>query len=254
MKKSRSLLLPLIAALAVSSILPASAQDVIYREVFGRSGTGSSVVSVYNWEAYGVNGVDETANTNNAGVSADGPGVGSFSNINSLPAVNSGVTGTTPTNDGRTFFFNNASFLAYTTEYAVDRSIFTINTISWDQRGTGPALSAAVQIGGSWYVSQALPNPNATGVWNTSVLDFGTATWSTLDFTAGSTLAIGSATALPSGNLTAFGFYAASGASGGTRIDGFTITAVPEPSTYGIIFGVGLIALAVARRRAGTRA
>ncbi len=255
MKTSFPRLVAVALATLAANILPLSAQTVIYREVFGReAGTGNTSFSTYAWQVFGPGVDSEGANTpafdysasfGNAGISPEATaGTGSFSNINSLPSVNSDPTGTQPLDNGRTFLFLE-NFLTFTEEYVVDRSLFTVTDMTWDQRGTGPALSAAVRIEGQWYVSQTVPNTNAAGVWDTASFDFATATWTTLDFTAGFTLALGSATVLPEGNLSAFGLYAPSGGGGGSRFDGFTINAVavPEPSTLAFL---GAAALGVA--------
>ncbi|MBC8009301.1 MAG: PEP-CTERM sorting domain-containing protein [Burkholderiales bacterium] len=247
--------LRLLAALAaVSLVSAASAQSVIYREVFGRTaGTGNASLSTYNWLGYsGATAVNESASFGNFGIAPEGTaGSGSFSNVNSLAAVNSGAV--TPVDNGRTFFFGSGIFLAYTTEYTVNRSTNSITTITWDQRNDGPALSAAVQIGGNWYASSTVPGGGGGTAWSVASLNFQTTSWTAVNFTAGSTLSIGATTVLPAGDITGFGIFGPTArGTTGARLDGYTInaTAIPEPSTYAALVGAAVLGLAACRRRA----
>lgn len=249
MKSPQICQLAALAAVSVAAASTSHAQSVIYREVFGNSGGSVDIRTLpnaYGWETYASNGGQFSSN--NAIVSAD---TTSPSNLASLPAVNSGATGNTPLDNGRTFFGGVTSrFLSYTSEYVVDRSAFTVNTIQYDQRGTGPAVSVAVRIDGSWFVSASIANDNANNVWSTVSHNFATTTWSNLNFTAGSVLSIGSSATLPAGNITAFGIYSESNFNG-VRMDGFTInaTAIPEPSAFAALAGLGALGLVVSRRR-----
>ncbi|MCD8483286.1 MAG: PEP-CTERM sorting domain-containing protein [Verrucomicrobia bacterium] len=54
---------------------------------------------------------------------------------------------------------------------------------------------------------------------------------------------------LPSGSITAVGVYHYMAAGAITRFDNFTVTAIPEPSTYAAIFGALALGLIALRRR-----
>ncbi|MBC8041553.1 MAG: PEP-CTERM sorting domain-containing protein [Opitutaceae bacterium] len=255
MKSPRQYLITSVIALSLASGTTAFSQSVIYREVFGRAtGGGNTSFSTYNWQVFtGTAATDESTAFGNTGISPEGTAnSGSFSNVNNLAAVNSGAV--TPVDNGRTFIFTVNTAFVFTNEYTVNRTANTISTITWDQRSdAGGNFSAAVQIGGNWYVSAAVAKPAVNGTnWGVVSLDFQNTTWSTLSFTGGSTLALGSSTSLPlTGDITGFGWYASTGAAN-SRLDGFTInafSAVPEPSTYAALAGASVLGFAACRRR-----
>ena len=101
-------------------------------------------------------------------------------------------------------------FFVWTDEYTLDRDAHEIDNMNWQQSFSEPqgdVTRAAVRIDGQWYVSDL--SHNAINGWDIKSIDFRSTTWSTLDFTPGTTLAIGSQSglALPDGDIGAFGIY-----------------------------------------------
>lgn len=155
-------------------------------------------------------------------------------------------------------------WLAYTTFEA-----FTPTTVTWAAgNSTANALvRLAVQSGGSWYATEAtfttaaLTLANFQNAAEAKSFDFGNnlaaANWRTITFTPGSELTLGSAGSVSSSfgaDITALGFFVEHVAASTVRIDNLFIdgspaSAVPEPSTYALIFGAAAIGLAGWRRK-----
>jgi hypothetical protein len=78
---------------------------------------------------------------------------------------------------------------------------------------------------------------------------FTTSSWSPLNFTAETTLNVGGTTqALPEGNVSAFGVYAAKTTDKYVRFDTYEVAAVPEPGALAFLAAGGLM-LASRRRK-----
>jgi hypothetical protein len=120
----------------------------------------------------------------------------------------------------------------------------------------------------NWFVSRedyqmttAIPSGSGFEVGNIGIsANFADLTWASLSYdglidSASSGFAIiTDATALtevalPTGNITALGVYNWNSINSSTRFDDFTITAVPEPSTYAALLGLAALGLAAWRSR-----
>jgi hypothetical protein len=109
-------------------------------------------------------------------------------------------------------------------------------------------LKIALKINDVWYVSRAVMNspPEANTVINVAVHSVG---WNSLNFVSGSTLSEGGSTTLPlSGTVQAIGVFDASTTSGAAvRVDNFTVQAIPNPATVGMV-GISTIGLRILKR------
>jgi len=118
--------------------------------------------------------------------------------------------------------------------------------------GGGTANSFSVPSG-SWYLASASFVKSATlNVWDVSasVVDFGVS-----GLTPGVTLSSVSGTITQAGTYGASGLYAGVNFRNGfgntrfTTLDTFTASAIPEPSAFAAIAGLGVLGLAASRRR-----
>jgi hypothetical protein len=243
-------------------VLPAGAraQTVLYRQIFANTTPGATANQSFadagiTWQAH----VGGTATAQlGPGVTPISNGAGTPNGASSLANVNaSGAAGPQGVGFVSTFNFTggNVQNIIWTNEFITAiAGVGDIRFFQASNAGVAP-FRVALQVGGSWFVSQTLTNNNPTasaGALNT--LTLATATWQTLNFTPGSALGLpGAATTLPtSGNLTAFGLYADS-RSGTSRFDTYEIRSVaasanaPEPASALLVLGaVGVMA---SRRR-----
>ena len=215
--------------------------------------------SITGWYAYrGATAIDHTF------IDADG-------SANRIGLSNANGANTT-TDKGFLFAASVAStpteqWLSFTTF-----SLYTPTTVTW-QAGNSLAsvvVRLAVQSGGNWYATEANFGTVAfanLAAFNASAesksFDFGSnragANWRTLSFTAGSELTLGASGSVSGtlgSDITGLGFYIDQIAASTTRIDNLTIngdfapvSAVPEPSTYALIFGATVLGFAWVRRR-----
>jgi hypothetical protein len=248
--------------------------DVIYRETFGGPPTGNTNFATVGWSGYW----SPTAQTDDGVVSPfNNFGVGNSLGIpTNLTNVNAGASART---NGFAFASGfmavSNNILTYTTEYAVDQSVWNIGSISFYSGNTTnnfpngmPGYRIAVQIDGNWYASStnlvqsnniaAAANFNTSGqqlIFNWTPL---ASAWLSLSFTPGTTLALGGPVGsnLPADPITAFGLYSdpavnTNGVGGiaTRRWDSYEIdgTAVPEPSSVMLVFA-GFSALLYFRR------
>jgi hypothetical protein len=257
----RTLLVTVFVGATLLSMQVTQAQVPIYREVFGNNAAPAGTnapLSTVGWAGYwGATANDQSnPSLNNFGVSAAAGRPSTLDNINagtSLSTVNglvftSGGAGSAAVNN----------WIAYTTGYTVDTTATPIADISFyaGNAAGAPGYRIAVEIGGNWYASSAtLANAVAVGTiggfaagaqmvtfnWTTAA-----SAWDSLSFTPGSALVLGSTliSDLPGGNVTGFGLYSDTPASGGPtrRFDTFQIDTVPEPSSVLLVLsGVGVL-------------
>lgn len=266
MKRSR--LATILAGTSLLSAQVLQAQTTpIYREVFGNNTAFNLNVTAIGWAgAWGSTALAPSSlggtYTNNFGISNAAGSPSSLDNVNAGGASLSLANGLAFTSGGT---MANTNWLAYTTGYTVDTSAYSIQDISFYAGSAAngasvPGFRIAVQIDGSWYATSQV-FANATGIASAS--NFATqaqqktftwtttaSAWDSLNFTAGSTLSLGStlSSALPSDNITAFGLYSDAINGGATRrFDTFQIDAspvsAPEPSSVVLtLSGLGVLA------------
>lgn len=242
----------------------ASAQTTVYRETFANtSGSNATYASVgwsWYWNTTTTTAVNRSAQTTGSAVGTGTP------------------AGTASTNVGQTAggaasgfgFFGGTNVTAhfgFTTEYnGASPQTSDLSAISFVQ-GNSAAIDFRVALrvnngtGDAWYVSASQAGTTvATGAdflatpVKLTFADFSSANWSALNFSPTSPLAmsIGASGLLPTGTITGFGIYATTAVSGATgRMDDFTVavSAIPEPSTFSALAGLGVLGLAASRRR-----
>jgi hypothetical protein len=216
----------------------------IYTENFPNSTGANRAMSTVGWNAaVGPSGTDTSTATTNYVVSFN---LGQGNVAGYVGKTSTGTVG-----------------LAYTSEYVVDRSAFSISTISFYSNNTSAADSfrIALQIGGNWYATDTAFSRNSTTAGSPSnfpsnaelesfAFTDAAASWRALTFASGTSLSLSGTTLgsnLPGGNITAFGLYSASNV-GVLRFDTFQISAtpIPEPSAAGLLLVGGWL---LARRR-----
>jgi len=258
--------------------------QAIYFENFGNVGAnaqggnigGNTNLEQVGWSgAWGPTAIDSAASgggVNNFGVSSQ---VGSPTNL-----FNIGAAATSQSVSGLVFVSGGSglpglsNFIAYTSAFTVDTSLYNVQNISFyagSTAGTGgviPGFRIAVQIDGNWYAStQVLANSisvgsagafrNAPGSGGAQQVTFNWTTaasaWDSLTFVSSNSLALGSTlgSPLPGDNITAFGLYSDVNVAGAPirRFDSYEIDAiaVPEPSSVALVF-LGLVGLLGFRR------
>jgi hypothetical protein len=237
----------------------AAAQDVIYRETFGRPElTGNQNLPRWGWQRFNANGAASGTITGGGGVSGDGPG-GMPTDLANTESAGPNADGTTGAYVEGWQYMDGTQRLSITTEFAFNPADAAPLTFRWWQgaayNGTPNINEAriAVRIDGSWFVtSQFFSNIDTPvtaganfGVTDGSaqgavpmsyVFDPAPANWLTLNFdgnfdaatmtATGSTLgditAGAAATSPLNGVITGFGiFRAVTGAN--MRFDTFTV-------------------------------
>lgn len=236
--------------------VPTQAQTVIYRETFGNSGTNNynlntTTYVATDWQVYytaaGTNGMLNRAVVSNVAstpANLDNIGTG----YTTMSQTNGCIYTDLPTNP---YFF----FTTGHTGNLLDIKQVPDLTFSWYQKNNSASdgFRVAIQIDGNWYASSQLVTSTAN-VWSPVSYTFSTdaANWYALNFTAGSSLALGSlmSTSLSTNDITGFGLYAEVGTGGTKRFDTFTIS-VPECQTTTLLLGAfGFLLLSrIARRQ-----
>lgn len=272
--KPRSIVLASALGLAATGqLVAAPVISDIYRETFGNSTGANQSVSTVNWQVHTASGAATVVPAGGLPVFSVTSGI---SNPNNAVDLNAGTNANASSTNG--FLFMNRSstlrssaVMLWTDEYVVDRSAGEVHSISFRQGNSTAATTSqvAIRIGASaWFVSDQIFSTAAmaaTDTFETETFNFSTAgsAWRSLSFASGTSgtqgISVGAttlATALPTGNITAFGIYSAAmgtnnalGTSHSLRIDTFTISAIPEPSSYAALAGLGMLGFAATRRR-----
>ena len=245
---SRAVGCVLIAIVVVST---ASAEVVAYREIFPHDGGASNMegLGTAHWQAHGDDGTDYTSNSSMTICTADGSPTDAAA-VNSNPQYLGLAKGYIYSKND---ILITKDVLYWTDEYGEVSTDDLVDVIFYsNNQNAGDDLRVALQIKDasdvkSWYVSTTT---FSSTVWQENTLDVSEATWNALTFTPGTVLSRGTGTVeLGSGTVTAFGVYTDCKYET-QRIDSFTITAVPEPSTL-VLLGLGGLCglIALLRRR-----
>lgn len=232
------------------------AEQVIYRETFGNT-SGADVrfnSPTISWQHY-------TAATTGANVADSSGSNGGADSRNGRPAnldnVNAGTSASQVT--GYAYSLNARQALVFTTEFPVNRSIYTPTALSWyshlsNNNSGANNQSPAVRIGGQWYVitlstdiagnftqlgggasfdqSGSLFTVNFATATATSATGVVTSGWRTLAAAPNAPFVVGTtAVALPSGNIEAFGVYLTTAGNCSARFDSFELKATAGPLT-----------------------
>lgn len=228
--------------------------EVIYRETFGNS-TGTDLrfnSPLIGWQHF--TAPNDIANVTNASATSGGSD-SRGGRPSDLDNISAGVSDSL--SNGFAYSLNASRALVFTTEFPVDRSVYSPTTLSWRSHlsannGGANNQSPAVRIGGQWYVitlSTAtggnLTQLGGGGNFNTSAslctLDFASATatsssgivtsgWHALTASPGAPFEINPATvALPAGTIDAFGVYFTTAGASTARFDTFEFNAAIMP-------------------------
>lgn len=260
--RSETLAFLTVAMAAVLLAPSVNAQSVVYRETFYstvNNGTLNAANPALGWH------FDKSPTGAIGGTVVNADGLATRSGLNgepiNLPAINAGTYAGTDQGIMFTTAGDARQGLFYTSEYTA-LSSQNITQISWyaANSSTLPTQQVAIQVDGNWFVSSALfTTPALSGgafAANTAIketLTFAGSTWHALSYTTGVTAfsISGTAIALPTGNVTAFGLFIDTANSGNVRFDTFEISAssIPEPSSYAVIVGFAVLGLGLCRRR-----
>jgi hypothetical protein len=256
-----------LGAVALGSLLLASSANAavtIYAQGFSNNSGSNQEYSDYEWFQNSVR------STGSNFVIYDGAQVlgttqDSKSTINNVNAVTPhgdnesiGIMFISPqqgTNAGRTFSWTNDS------DIQVD--VTTLDSVSFDvSRNTstaGNGFRIAVQISDQWYVTSSLNQPvQATGVQFDGSADSFTfdwtnlsTAWNTISFVEGTSIntTLGTVASDLTGTVQSIGLYTQTTGNFGLFIDNYTVTAVPEPSTYAMLAGLLALGVVMLRRR-----
>lgn len=115
---------------------------------------------------------------------------------------------------------------------------------TWAEPFTG---RAALQIGGTWYVSNTPYTANATTVFQSFSFDL-SGTWGTITDTSVA-LSFSGTGSLAVGVIQAAGVLVTQPTDAYLAFDQFSITAVPEPSAFAALAGLGALGFVATRRR-----
>ncbi|MFA7257421.1 MAG: PEP-CTERM sorting domain-containing protein [Kiritimatiellales bacterium] len=226
--------------------------DVIYRETFPAlsSSTNATTVGWRCWISFDTTGAGGNVQDKTTLQNIISPSPTTYSpNTNGVNNWYEGQTANTATY-GRIALSASSSrwWLNSTVEYGPiaqsDALVF-----SWAQGSTrNTDTRLAIEVGGNWYVSAAVENFISSTDWAERSVAFADASWWQLNsgtLGSGGTFDIaglsGDSVALPTGNITSFGLFAATsdGVSTTSRYDDFTI--VPEPATLSLLMiGAGI--------------
>ncbi len=228
--------------LTLSLIISAKAA-VIYTDTFNTDGSTYGVgYSGWDW-AYSTSGTDGNENAQGAS--------GNFG-VNRAPTNFNGYIGyyflnTDTARPNPVFVYADNTHTVYFTPY----NYSDITSIQFDLKNDANVnLRLALKIDGSWFISTTQYTNATSGVSQSFGIDpFTDTNWSTLNFSLGSSLTIGSSTSLPSsGSIQGIGFYdPAPAVTRMSRIEQVTINAIPEPASA-LLGSLGLLLLFGRRR------
>jgi len=233
----------LLMITGLSSVVFRTSAAVVYTEDFSVDSPANMNTIGWNaWLSNDTEGVDDlTSHTINSGTSYEPVGVTQNGYGFVKTDVNAGYTIT----DGPGMIFTSEPSASLQTTDIASLSKLSIS-INADGSPSDQALGRfVIQIDNQWYASSAsatsTTNEGASGTWNTFELtsDFTSGSnWHLMTATTGSSgvISVGEqATGTLSGSISNFGFYMELGNSGDHfRVDNYSVTVVPEPSSVGI--------------------
>ncbi|MCC5842506.1 MAG: PEP-CTERM sorting domain-containing protein [Opitutales bacterium] len=273
-----------LSTLALGATLPLGAQSILYLENFNTTEGFQRPSQNTGWQASRGGGLDNSGGPNALGEvgGADDPIPYNNQSVLGNPAGvnNNPIPGATY---GHGFWSPTAIFnVAFATQEFGGFNSSEIQSISWDMLINGTSgtqiMRAMIQVGGSasdtdnWYVSNPVLSINVAArnqEWHRDVIqasgdwirmpsyNFATGAFqwpsSSSDKTEADFAAYADYTfflgALPEGTVHGFGLFVDNRAGGNMRIDNYTITAIPEPTTYAAIFGLFALGFIAWRRR-----
>ncbi|MGC9452869.1 MAG: PEP-CTERM sorting domain-containing protein [Oceanipulchritudo sp.] len=256
----KALLLSFLTAGAVSLV---QGGVVIYQQGFSNNTGSNQAIGDFEWfqnsiKSDGTNFVIYNG-TQNLGTH-DGPTVAP--NVNAVTPYGDnialGLMFVSPqqgTDAGRT--------VSWTNDADIQVDVSTLESVSMDTgvntSNAGNGFRIAVQIADQWYVQSSLTQPSQTSGANfDSNADAYTfnwtntaANWNTISFVENTSLSqtLGAVGSDLSGTVQSIGFWTETTGNFGQHWDNFTVTVVPEPSTYAMLAGLLALGLVMVRRR-----
>ena len=245
MKSSIKLLSTLIIAATCNlQAAPLMQEDFFY------SGTQANRPPIQDYEGWNIYFSGDGSSPTQSGFTANTPTASVAEAQSSTGAFDEGTPGVAyfyygAANQARSFF------MTHTLADPVAQNTPSLAFDWWyGTQSTNGQVRLAVEIGGNWYVgTDAFSSTTATataqmetqGQRATEAFDTSAENWADFSFTQGSSFDVFNSvlpreTALPSGDITAFGFYSYNPNDGGfegTSID--SVQVIPEPGTLALV-------------------
>lgn len=224
-----------VGILALGMGMQSVGAAVIYTENFANSTGSDAALDTVGWlGGYGVTGT----NYDSVNPSNQNPNVNAAVGSGSTNGFLRYATGTLSTGAPSIVFTNEIQASATAVNELSMATFFMRNG------GTTADVRFALQVESVWYVTTAVYNTPTT-TWLQQTVDFSSATWNLLNYTSGSTLAMGSAATLPlSGQVNGIGFFTANKPGFYMSFDDVAVStaAIPEPATVALFAIAGLVA------------
>ncbi len=250
-----------LLAVLLGAAAGSQAQSVVYRENFTFNNPAADTIAEMGWSvsvglADGTlrpGDLSKTYVNNSAGISvAAAPSVASFP---AVPDNNTGSLGVSLDWTGavslRRAFFSTTEVAPLSIQSSNITSITYGGSDSGFQTGGwGADLfrgQVALQIGGTWYVSNTVNTATSVG-FTIFTVDPSAVTWSTINPSQSLATVAGTAM-LPQGTIEAAGLLITANSDAYLRFDQFTITAIPEPSAFTVLAALGALGFTGMRRR-----
>jgi hypothetical protein len=244
-----------LSTLAIHIAASTASADIIYRETFSSTVNNNTLSSwAGGWSLH--------RNTTGGGVVGNATGTAAvISNSTGRPSDVAPINGGTYAQDVTGLAFGSSGDMVeglfFTSEYTWDAANLT--DIKWymGNGATSVQQRAALQVGTQWYVSAVKSGSSIGGASNfagqaTQQTVLKADNWFALSYVVGDVAQpfsiSGTATALPTGTVTAMGIFTNTYNAGNSRFDTFEVNAIPEPSTL-VLVGISLLGVVFLRRR-----